>query len=292
MQSTSYKLRALLGRLFSKPGYEKIVRSVGGGVSNARPAKDRKARRRDSSIVNKAGRVVLRCEFNGIPAKIYEAANDQHARFIRMVSSHGSLSDCFPQIFDTRGRFVVANWTANVAVGHPPLQVMVELQRRLHTVPVTGLPDPGFDYWHDFIRRRFVRAAELLEEGETAQEVATTVDRVWAGRKHLIHPDLTPTNLVQDEAGRWHIIDNELLSLGGMPLLDVCNTAFALGVRQGQEFARLYFANNTAPPEQQVTEIIAAWLARQVGSAFVAGDLAAASRFFREYKDGAYHLPF
>lgn len=246
---------------------------------------------RDGNALNKAGRLVIRGRQDGSAIKIYEAASIQHAEFIAAACKHSHLANCFPPIRIGCGRFLIADWTEDLRPSGPPVDVLVKLLQHLHRTPVHELPEPGFDYWHDYIKPRFRRAMEFLDSNAVANEVVTLVSSAWGrGSRHLAHPDLTPRNVVLNSARQWQIIDNELLSIGGMPLLDACNTAYALG-NTGQSFVDGYLASDISISAEDISAVNAAWLARLAGTAFVAGDLVGAKRLIDRYQRGEIVLP-
>jgi len=244
------------------------------------------------NALNKAGRLVVCGRRQGSAIKIYEAANVQHAEFIAAACKHGHLANCFPPVRVGCGRFLIANWSEDLRPSGPPVEVLVELLNQLHRTPIHELPAVGFDYWHDYIKPRFKRVTELLGSDALADEVIALVSRAWdRALRYLTHPDLTPRNVVLNSARQWQIIDNELLSIGGMPLLDMCNTAYAFGA-VGQTFADGYLASADASvSDVDISAVNAAWLARLTGTAFVAGDLVGAKRLIDRYRRGETVLP-
>ena len=247
-----------------------------------------------ATALSKAGRLVMRGELAGAPVKLFEAASADHARFIEAIWRHERLGDHLPRICLVEGPFVVAEWVTRAARGEPSAEDLVALQLRLHRAPVAGLPQPGFDYWSDIVMPRFRRAAVLLREQELVESIETRVSAAWYGSpQRLMHPDLTPANLVLGGDRRWRIVDNELLAPGGLPLLDVCNTARALFPPEAQKYADLYFHEARVMPSREDIKILQdAWLARRVGGAFVAGDLLRAASMVRAFKSGLNILPF
>jgi hypothetical protein len=258
-------------------------------LTNLQPVKDAQG----ANVLNKAGRLVLRGKYKGQPIKLYEAAGAQHARFVRAVCEHEALADCFPRVVALHGRWIVAHWVANVAENAPPLTALANLQCRLHHLPVSDLPESQFDYWNHFIRPRFVRAVELLEYESCANQIIDLVSAAWSANRVLLHPDLTPVNMILNERGEWQIVDNELLTVGGLPLFDVCNTAFALGATKATAYVQTYFESAGKRATQKELDVLrAAWAARRVGTAFVNGDLQTASHVLHQYEQRKDILPF
>ena len=236
---------------------------------------------------------MLSGKWQGKPIKLYEAAGVEHARFIQSVCAHSVLADCFPRVQVLHGCFLQVDWVERKAKIEPPPDVLANLLRRMHSVPVEELPSPGFDYWHHHLRPRFVRAAQLFGIGSLAARINAEVDAHWSNsRQCLMHPDLTPSNVVLNAQGSWQVIDNELLTVGGLPFLDLCNAAHGTGSRAGQLVAELYLAQTGwSPTLQQIRALNAAWFARVLGSSFVGGKLDAAQNLVKRYRGGENILP-
>lgn len=216
------------------------------------------------ALVNKAGRIVMRGTRLGSPVKVYEAASPAHATFIAAAS--GAMPDLFPPVQPPHGAWVIADWVA----GSPNADVAAAARalRRVQAQAVAIFPDPGFDYWADFIAPRFLRAATLAGQEQLGHDLVARVD-AWQGRAVLSHPDLTPANLLATGAG-LRSIDNELLGLSRLPALDALNAARPLKGAAARAFRDAWGADDT--PRDVLGR---AWIARQAGSALVAGDFGA-----------------
>jgi hypothetical protein len=248
---------------------------------------------RHISALNKTGRLVLYGEDDGQAVKIYEAANAEHARFIQTVCAHRHLTALFPPVLAVQDRFLIAAWTENLANSAPPAEALARLLRNIHQTPVTELPPTGFDYWHDLIKPRFLRIAELLGINNLAKEVVALVgiacDR---SPRCLMHPDITPSNVVLTRSGEWQAIDNELLTIGGLPLLDLCNAANPLRSDAARKLVATYLAEAKAHvPQEDLRALNAAWFARRLGAEFVAGNFDVAHHILHSYREGRDILP-
>jgi hypothetical protein len=258
-------------------------------LSKLRPVKPNQG----GSVLNKAGRLVMYGEGSGRRFKIYEAAKPTHAHFIHLVSNHEKLSMHFPAVRAISGRFLLVDWVENTAKSSPPLDALASLTQALHRLPAAELPAAEFDYWHDYIKPRFVRAAEFLGRAGLAKLIVAEVTKAWEDSpRYVMHPDVTPRNLVRAASGRWQIVDNELLGIGGIPLLDLCNTAYALGTALGPAYVASYLSTaNIRVSKKEVGPLNAAWLSRRVGAEFVGGNILSAQRLFDMYEAGETVLP-
>ena len=75
-------------------------------------------------------------------------------------------------------------------------------------------------------------------------------------------------------------------------MLDLCNAAFALDPRHGQEVVDTYLSNVGARmSREQLATLRAAWFARRLGAEFVAGNLLNAGTLVAAYRQGDRLLP-
>ena len=242
---------------------------------------------------NKAGRLVFRARMGERPVKVYEAANAQHAAFIRAVSRKPSLEAAFPHIIDLYGPYVIADWVIENGDKRIHAQDIASLLFSIHQAHVGDLPEPNFDYWHDFIRPRFAEAATALGQSELAHEISCRVSKAWQrGPRVLMHPDVTLANLICTSDGEICVIDNELLTVGALPLLDLCNAASCLNKEQAQMLFNSYLCvSATRISSVDIAVLEAAWLARRVGTAYVAKNLRLAKKLIEQYKAKESVLP-
>lgn len=244
---------------------------------------------RGNLITNKAGRAVLRARRKGQDVKLYEAFSADHARFIAAISS--ALPDIFPAVLALRDAWVISEWVEGT-----PLKGDVEAQqeltlRRIHTLPLGALPPAGFCYLRDFIVPRYQRASALsgylysLDSCLGATESALDANVV-------MHPDVSPDNLLRRPDGGVVCVDNELLCIGRMPLLDLCNALRPLPHDNRNILAENWF--NGVPPSPEALERLAqAWVMREAGSAFIGGDMQRCQSLLASRTvDAARHLPF
>jgi aminoglycoside phosphotransferase (APT) family kinase protein len=249
---------------------------------------------RDSGrgTVTKAGRIALVAQWRNRTVKVYEAANSTHAAFIRAVSQHAQVGDLFPRVLGLAGPFVIADWAKKATRKPPSPEALVNILCGLHAIDAGDLPAPGFDYWHDLIAPRFRNACFLLDAREICEHVLEVVSDSWdRSPTVLMHPDVTADNLVGNADRSWKLIDNELLTVGGLPVLDACNMVFALRGRRRNEVVRL--AAKVLDWTDRAVEVAnAAWLARVVGTSLVAGEVAAAKERLDRFDAGESVLPF
>ena len=170
-----------------------------------------------------------------------------------------------------------------------PLDTLVEIQMRIHSTNAVVLPTPGYDFWI-FLRPRFVRASEML--AATIDDTLELVDSEMSlpSVRMLVRPHLRPANLIRTASGSLVVVDNESVTTSTFPLLDVAHTAFGLG--GADRTTGGHTARRGTPSARELAALQAAWLARIVGSHFVAGLPGEAMDVVRRYRAGANVLPF
>jgi len=248
-----------------------------------------------NNIFNKAGRISFRAQLNGVPIKIYEAANSNHALFIANISSSKEISFYFPSILYSAGRHLFAKWIDGDTPASFPIEEHFNLLEKIHDIPIESLPDPEFDYWYDFIKPRFKRACELFGEQDLGDEVIKEVSQSWSSNPgFLSHPDLTIHNMIRScDDGHIFIIDNELLSVGHLPLLDFCNAFKSCSHDELQKVFAMWMEKYGLLDKYDLSILSAAWFARLVGSAFISGNFNKAISLIIQYKKDIYNiLPF
>lgn len=241
---------------------------------------------------NKAGRLMAKGRIGDRDIKLYEAGSTEHARFIQAVSRHERLSGIFPTVIDVHGSFVVAEWVRALPHAEVRPQDLAGLLCRVHQAAWEQLPAPGFDYWNDFVFPRFAGAADVVGELALAEDIGQQVSDAWRRPVCLMHPDCTRPNVVRESSVGLYIVDNELLCLGGFPLLDLVNAVSSLRKQDARTCVTTYLRmSDTQPTGEDRSVLEAAWLARCVGSAHAADDLGLAARLIACYRSGKSVLP-
>ncbi|WFE74186.1 phosphotransferase [Roseinatronobacter sp. S2] len=244
---------------------------------------------RGSLITNKAGRAVLRARYQGQDVKLYEAYSADHARFIAAVSS--ALPDMFPPVLELRGAWVMAEWVEGSPLTRDIEAQQAQTLRRIHALKLDDLPPAGFCYLRDFIVPRHLRAAALAGEQCSLDDCLAAAESA-TGAQVVMHPDVSPDNLLHTPDGKVMCIDNELLCMGRMPLLDLCNALRPHAADGRNTLARVWF-DGTSPTPQAVEHLAQAWMMREAGAAFIGGDMQRCQSLLASRASGAaQHLPF
>lgn len=242
-----------------------------------------------SSIANKAGRIVLRARHKGQTVKIYEAFSPEHAQFILAVSA--KLPDLFPRVLEVRDAWIVTEWIEGQRLAEDIGYHQIKVLRRIHGVAVEGLPPAGFCYIKDFILPRCRRAMSLAAPQEKINFRCLEIDNGTTCTT-VMHPDISPNNLVRTPEGEIKCIDNELLCFGSAPLLDFCNAVRNMPKDQRDEAAKKWLSVSSTT-SQMIENTAKLWILREAGAAFTKGDFTHSSRMIADLERCAERwLPF
>ena len=239
----------------------------------------------------KAGRLSLRGRTSsGTPVKIVEAWSPDHARSIAELSA-GALSDLLPPVVGVEGSLVVSEWVErDAAAPDPDAATLSAMLARIHAVAVTDLV-AAFDPWGDHVLPRARHAARTLGATERLEELLGPALVYVAATPPLVsHPDLTPDNVVPVPGGH-RIVDNELLGVGSTPGLDLANLARGLEAGRSEVLPAYVAAGGRPLDDATLVATRALWLARMLGSWFVAGRIRDC-RLLLEAGPEARPLPF
>lgn len=231
-------------------------------------------------IFNKAGRGAFTGSYKGYQCKAYEAFSSSHAGFI--VSLSELEPDIFPNVIEARGNWVIADWQRGRSAGRSSVEGLGRLLASIHQVDVNKLPLSGFNYWHDFVVPRFMRAVAFLSKAGEGEEILRLVE--GADRPPVLqHPDVTLPNIIICNDGAIRSIDNELVAVGTLPVLDLMNSIASLRGNQRGTFYKCYAeqAGRTFT-KVEIERAALAWVVRTVGSSFISGDLKRAESLLLE----------
>jgi hypothetical protein len=244
------------------------------------------------SAVTKVGRLSLRgVTSEGAPVKVVEAHSAAHARLIATIAQ-GDLSDLLPPVLGVEGPLVVSAWVERAPrVAAPDVAALTRLLARIHASPIP-VTEPGFDAWSDHVLPRARRAAAALgAEGRLASLLGPALDLAGSTAPRVLHPDLTPDNVVPRPDGGLTVVDNELLCVGPTPWLDLANLARGLETGRDRTLAAYRAAGGQELAPDMLPGVRAMWLARMVGAWFIAGRLADARSLLDAGADDM-RLPF
>ena len=227
--------------------------------------------------ITKVGRLSLVGELpDGTRVKIVEAHGPQHAQFQALVAS-GPLAELVPPVLGVEGTLVVSAWVEQDPGARPPdVTVLVALLAAIHRIPVPAA-DAGFDAWADHVLPRARRAARALGCTPKLEGLLRpALELAGSTRVFVLHPDLTPDNVIAARSGRPVVIDNELLGVGRTPWLDVANLARGADRDRDRVLDTYREAGGDALDADALPGVRAMWTARLLGTFFVAGRLGAA----------------
>ena len=261
------------------------VRIAGLELTDLRPASSA------GTAITKVGRLSLRGRTTGgTRVKVVEAHSVVHAQQLAALADD-TLSDLLPPVLGTEGALVVSTWVErDDAAPEPDGQTLAAMLARIHAHDVTGLRRP-FDPWHDHVLTRARRVALTLDAADRLEELlAPAHEAVAATPPTLCHADLTPDNVVPVPGGH-RIVDNELLGVGAAPVLDLANLARGLSRGRAEVPDAYLAAGGRAIDPDALGPARAMWLARMLGTLFLAGRLTEC-RALLDAGETAARLPF
>ena len=222
---------------------------------------------KSKTILNKSGKSSLQMNKNGSLYKVYESQSPQHALFIKEVSM--KMPELFPRVYYTNHNWVFAQWINGSRTSDISAKKHIELLLSIHSIPISDMPACDFNYFDHYIVPRFLRAASFFDETQLANTIIKRA-KIETEKAIIIHPDLTPSNIIIRKNGELCSIDNELLSFGHNPLLDLCNAIRPLRLKDRILYKNMWEdVHRIEKPELEATSW--AWLIRESGAAFISG---------------------
>jgi hypothetical protein len=174
----------------------------------------------------KAGRLSLFAYMDGKPVKIYECNNEEHANYIKIISSR--FSTYFPDVYLRVGKYLVTEWVDGVQlrnnkIGIGLLKHVAKLQAKLHAYIYSEKDDVGFDYIQ-FLFDRLNKYKGFFPLVDELNCIKTSLNEGHIQNSAVSHPDITIQNLIKNKATSFKIIDNELLTHNSYFQIDLFNT--------------------------------------------------------------------
>jgi len=223
--------------------------------------------------------------------KIYQAHSPEHAKFIKTVSEHPSLTPIFPHTLWISDEYVAAEWirgkTGEAALrteGLKTVRNIAAMQILLHSIDLNSqFPTAGYDYI-EFLSKRVTRFGNIWPLTPNIEKVLESISSKDNFKPQRIsHPDVTPRNIVHDlRTHTLKIVDNELLHQSPFFLLDLFNTCHSL--RDQPDLVEVYLTHYFESVDKAILKsgrhpsLPRIWAVRLIGSYFQNGDPDAAYR--------------
>lgn len=219
------------------------------------------------------------------PVKIYQTVSPAHADYIERVSKDSVLGRYFPRVICRWEEYLVVEWIEGIAPrlskgvkGENLIEEIAEMQAALHSHTLPAEPE-SFDY-ATYLQNRLRHYLGPFAQSETICQLLNTVQHYVANpvSVRVSHPDITPTNLVIENAtGRLKVIDNEMLTQSWYYLIDLFNTYATLVDSEdlADQYINLYWkaGGDIATLLEHRRFFLALWSLRIISSALQAGDL-------------------
>jgi len=186
------------------------------------------------AVLNHHGFLSLRAETTDHRYKVSECESESRAALaasaLDLVSA---ASGPVPRCVARSRSVLVTDWTEGTPCREEPLETQTQclLQCQLalaNTVVPTSIDAGG--YLHlESLASRFRRHGRLVV---SRRRIEAVLARLWEqlpplGPPHIIHPDLTPSNVIVTKSGPV-VIDNEAIAVARGREFDIWNTAEAL----------------------------------------------------------------
>ncbi len=245
-----------------------------------------------SSRVNKNNRAIFQTGLNSgtMKVKIYQAHNDNHARFIEKISS--LFSDIFPHTKAKTREFVEADWVDGSVLGLNDWTVSLELLNKIYSLKCAD--ESSFDYVEDLIIPRFYLAHPLVGIDICDKIVSKLKTEALRYEQKISHPDLQPSNIIKTKTG-FKIIDNELLCKTRYHRIDILNLVYNYNEADRKNIFQAYFKITNLKSDifnEESDFLNTLWLARQVGSFLIKNKPMMILATMKKYFNNENILPF
>ena len=232
---------------------------------------------------SKVGNITFVFPFFKQRIKIFQAANADHAVFLKSTLNHPDLSGYFHPILWTLGRYVFSGWVKGISCEtlsneqkYLVIDWIVTVQTRFHQIALCKHDEEAGLNYLDYLEKRLIRFAPPETDLEKIQKLRVIASSSPVTISSLSHPDMTLRNIVLEESsGNYKIIDNELLTQSPFFLLDIYNTCYSLG--PNPELIHHYLDRYSSCQKGfdlqpgWASSLAAAWSLRLAGSHFQAG---------------------
>lgn len=213
-------------------------------------------------LLNARGFLSLKVTAGGDTYKVAECRSAAYATLAeaslqRVWEAGGPV----PEFLRREDAVIVARWVEGAPCAREPLPrqhaVLLDCQQALHETPLSETARVDARYVHlETLSARFRRMAPVILDQEAIDAILAGLwERVPPGDVFsILHPDLTPVNVVLSENGPV-VIDNEVIAQGFGREFDVWHTAEALyghrDERRMSQYVEAYQERCTAPALQR-----------------------------------------
>ena len=199
-------------------------------------------------VLNHHGLLSLRVDGAAQRYKVFECESRSRARLAATaLELVAAASGPVPGLVGRSGAVLATEWVEGMPCSHEPSDAqkgwLLQCQLALaQTAVPADAESGGYVHLESLVSRLRERGALVLGRSR----VETVVTRLWEmlppqGEPHIIHPDLTPANVVLTDGGPF-IIDNEAIAVAHGREFDVWNTGEALYGRRSTTQIESYVA--------------------------------------------------
>ncbi len=185
--------------------------------------------------MSRLGNLSWKGKFDGLPIKIFEAFNNDHARTVADIMQLEDLQDLFPKFYHRKDKYLIVEWVDGLPVENlmtnqskKHIQQIFWLQHRIHHSLSTIFQPYSFNYY-EYLVSRYIKFVGPFDHGNV--QFLRSISQPGADfplcENRLFHLDITPQNLVLHK-GQMKVIDNELLGFGIYYPFDYFNSYHAI----------------------------------------------------------------
>jgi serine/threonine protein kinase len=197
--------------------------------------------------MSRMGNLSWKGKLEGVPVKIYEAFNPDHARTVADIMQLADLQELFPTLYLRKEKYLVVEWVDGILLESVMTKDSIEyiqqifwLQHRIHHC-YQKILQPDFFHYFAYLFSRYKKYVGPFDHSHTQflMSISDTGSLQLPGANRFFHLDITPTNIVLQK-GKLKVIDNELLGFGIYYPFDYFNTYHAIKLHPGaDEYLRL-----------------------------------------------------
>lgn len=193
----------------------------------------------------KVGRVSYAGRIGGRKVKVYGLARPEQGALRVALAQTAFGRAHLPRVLACDGRLVVEEWIQGAPVSAPGERaaLLQALQEDGQLTELAVQHADSFDYLDDYLQPRLA-AWSFLQEVDRylacwQAKLGPALERLPV---RLVHPDLTPANVLRADTGEAVIVDNELLGAGRGWIIAAHNAGLPAAVAQQSALAERCWA--------------------------------------------------
>jgi len=241
--------------------------------------------------INKAFKIIYNYIENGIPKKIYQVKDSEHANYIYEITRKSKISNLFPEIYKIEENFIHAQWIHGTQTHSNSWDEIVELLIKIQQLDSDTYS--SFDYVEDLIIPRFYLATPIIGFEFYKRITSLILEGGKQEQYKVSHPDIIPGNVITSSSG-YKIIDNELLCRTKHHNIDILNILKNIPHILRIAIFNKYIYYSSIRAESYINKIDylnAIWIAREIGSFIINGNIPEIQKILKKFHNNEIILP-